>query len=872
MSQNRRNLDNSAEQIADGGNAPIRRVLSVERPEMARQRTFMRLLLMLIVIAATVAGWNIAHRIERQQVFQALEGMQQTLEVRWAEMNLRALQPARSICDEIDSGAIKNEKDFEKRGQELRQSNELYEALFWMSADGSCKASVASEALGPVNSLPFGADASFWSQLRRKSVGKQPIAGPIYEGSFGRTLALLYFPLDDAGKTGGEAVAVVLRVSRLMEHFTEGDLRDLVSLDLVRSGQLVYRTGAYISERDPEYRRVAHLRMLDQQWMCYMMPTSRLVKEYDSAMAWVVLVFGIMGSVVAGISALDSMKRRWQHMILEKGHVQVIDVISDLSRVTAKEGGKGQDQLHRLVEVARPVVQCDKVALYQLTQNNRQLNLVSHSGEVVIRSQVEFVDGLHPVLEGRMLSLGFVRNEPKGLLNHFAPDGIRSAVIAPVLLEKTTGIMFWGSNDTEPWTEGRYALARLWATQAAVMMTDEAIHRQMRDALWVQEKLARRRELMLTVLGEVYQAGTMEQTLGRIAQLSPRALGVEACLVALRTRREGELEIVAATDELDRRLGGVHLQVPVNYLAKLAKPGSVSVINREEMGPAGFAFLFQPWLTAMAITPMLYNDGRPIGCLLLLSGGAGIFTEDQMDLARVLASRASAAFENAQLNQQIRRDADTRAMLLRELNHRVKNNLAGIVGLLSTNTMEMPADVRQWLDRVIERIGNIARAHELLAGGLQTIGLAKLIEQVIPSLAVVKPAGVEIKQDLGTTEIWLRTTQAVSLAMVIHELCYNAIVHGLSSQGVLTIRARIVDGQRAVLDVIDDGTAAAARAAGIATAPPPASTGLGLKLVKGLVGRELRGSFSMRQQDNAGTIVSVEFPLEIDREEGVDGR
>lgn len=107
--------------------------------------------------------------------------------------------------------------------------------------------------------------------------------------------------------------------------------------------------------------------------------------------------------------------------------------------------------------------------------------------------------------------------------------------------------------------------------------------------------------------------------------------------------------------------------------------------------------------------------------------------------------------------------------------------------------------------------------------------------------------------------------------MVIHELCYNAIVHGLGARGTLTIRAGIPDGRNVVLDVIDNGTAgtpAGEEEGGVATmAPPIASTGLGLRLVKGLVGRELHGKFTMRQRSDGGTIVTVEFPLEREREE-----
>jgi two-component sensor histidine kinase len=388
----------------------------------------------------------------------------------------------------------------------------------------------------------------------------------------------------------------------------------------------------------------------------------------------------------------------------------------------------------------------------------------------------------------------------------------------------------------------------------------------------VQRKLAVRREMMLTLLGEIFQAGSVEGTLAHIAQHSPKSLGIEACAVALRTKEESELEIVAATGDLGVRFFSRRMRFTGEQIVRLSRPDSIAVFEPHEIRRAGLGELVEPWLAGLACIPMTHSDGRPIGCLLLLSSNQGPFTGDQLDLARVLASRASAAIEHAHLNERIRQDAESRSMLLRELNHRVKNNLAGIVGLLSMSAnMEMPQNVRQWMDRVIERIGNIARAHELFSGGIAAVSLGKLVEQVIPSLAVVKPPGVAIVRELGKKEIWLKTSQAVSLAMIIHEVCYNAIVHGLGARGTLTIQAELNQKRNVVLEILDDGTAGSAdgeEEGGVATmAPPATSTGLGLRLVKGLVARELRGEFLMRRRSEGGTIVSVTFPLDRERDE-----
>src|SRR4029450_13758656 len=121
---------------------------------------------------------------------------------------------------------------------------------------------------------------------------------------------------------------------------------------------------------------------------------------------------------------------------------------------------------------------------------------------------------------------------------------------------------------------------------------------------------------------------------------------------------------------------------------------------------------------------------------------------------------------------------------------------------MSAQQLAPPA--RQWLDRVIERILTMARAHDLFSGGMSEVDLRQLVDQVLPSLSILKPPGVTIKTDLDGVACRFSTPQAVSLAMVLHELCSNAIVHGIGEQGTLTIRARRTPGG-AGIDVIDPG-------------------------------------------------------------------
>jgi two-component sensor histidine kinase len=159
---------------------------------------------------------------------------------------------------------------------------------------------------------------------------------------------------------------------------------------------------------------------------------------------------------------------------------------------------------------------------------------------------------------------------------------------------------------------------------------------------------------------------------------------------------------------------------------------------------------------------------------------------------------------------------------------------------------------------------------------MQSVELEELVVQTLSALSVSKPPNVTVRTVLDEVRVSLDTEQAVGLAMVLHELCFNAMVHGLRDGGVLTIRAHKSNGSvsagqpggSVVIDVIDDGVGCCP--ARVPESDRPAlpvercdtsGTGHGLELVGGLVKRELRGKSLIRPRDEGGTIATVEFPL-----------
>ena len=236
------------------------------------------------------------------------------------------------------------------------------------------------------------------------------------KGDLGQSLVLLYFPLGERGERGG--IAAVVRTSRLIEHFADEQLRQLLSVSIIRDDQVIYRTGDYLVERDPRLRLTSRLPMLDQVWLCQIMPTSQFIRQHQSQTDEVVLTIGVVTCLLAAAWLLDAMKRRWQHMLLERGHLQVIEIISELSRSISSSRGEWKRSLLAILESAQPLTDSDVIGIYQLSSDRRRLELISAYGHVSLERTIELasagLDLLRDVFGGKPLPISRVKARRHG--------------------------------------------------------------------------------------------------------------------------------------------------------------------------------------------------------------------------------------------------------------------------------------------------------------------------------------------------------------------------------------------------------------------------------------------------------------------------
>ncbi|WP_029432732.1 sensor histidine kinase [Blastococcus sp. URHD0036] len=201
----------------------------------------------------------------------------------------------------------------------------------------------------------------------------------------------------------------------------------------------------------------------------------------------------------------------------------------------------------------------------------------------------------------------------------------------------------------------------------------------------------------------------------------------------------------------------------------------------------------------------------------------------------------------------------TKDATIREIHHRVKNNLQTVAALLRLQARRMtePA-ARAALEESVRRVASIAIVHETLAGSREdVVDVDDVLDQVLPmlgDLASIGPAA-RTRRTGGFGE--LPAAAATPLVLAVTELLHNAAEHAFPDGETGTIELHADrSGDDLVVRVRDDGRGLPAGF------DPAASDGLGLQIVRTLVTSELGGGLSMGPPADGGpgTEVVLELP------------
>jgi two-component system, sensor histidine kinase PdtaS len=195
---------------------------------------------------------------------------------------------------------------------------------------------------------------------------------------------------------------------------------------------------------------------------------------------------------------------------------------------------------------------------------------------------------------------------------------------------------------------------------------------------------------------------------------------------------------------------------------------------------------------------------------------------------------------------------------IREIHHRVKNNLQTVAALLRLQSRRATSsEAKEALAESMRRVAAIAMVHETLSTCVdERVDLDTLVDKVIPVVGDVAAAETQVKVRRSGQFGVVSAEVATPLVMVLTELVQNAVGHAYppGHPGEVLVSAERSAGWLDVV-VADDGR-------GLPRGFSLERTeGLGLQIVRTLVETELGGSLSLRRRDRGGTEAVLRIPL-----------
>jgi two-component sensor histidine kinase len=195
---------------------------------------------------------------------------------------------------------------------------------------------------------------------------------------------------------------------------------------------------------------------------------------------------------------------------------------------------------------------------------------------------------------------------------------------------------------------------------------------------------------------------------------------------------------------------------------------------------------------------------------------------------------------------------------IREIHHRVKNNLQTVAALLRLQSRRSGSpEVKQALAESVRRVTSIALVHETMSMSVdERLNLDEVVDRVIPMLGEVAAPESVVKLSRDGSFGVVAATLATPLVLVLTELVHNALGHAYApgARGEVVVSVRRTAGW---LDVVvsDDGQGLPE---GFSLEQ---SQGLGLQIVRTLVESELDATLSMRAREPRGTEAVLRVPL-----------
>ncbi len=505
--------------------------------------------------------------------------------------------------------------------------------------------------------------------------------------------------------------------------------------------------------------------------------------------------------------------------------------------------------LEAISQTTAEVMRMDSCSIYLLDKKQERLILKASTGlapAAVNRAHLRLGEGITGTAaqSGQPVAVRDAANDARfKYLPETHEQDFKSLLAVPLISQgNVIGAMNVQARTYHTHTQPEIELLSLIGDLAAGALERAALHDDLQRQIQELSTLA---QVSKTITAPIY----LDEMLAVVAEMAVRIMRARACALLLFDEEKGELVLRAAHGLSRAHAEPSPLQVENSLTGQVIRRGQPVVVRDLTRNPRyrNRALAKEEGLRSFLAVPLRVRD-KIIGAFNCYMGAVHDFKPSEIELFSTLANQTALAIENANLAMN--------AMLVREMHHRVKNNLQMVAMLLRLQMREgRQVEAREVLQETINRILSIAAVHEALSQeGFRLIGVKQLIQQAahVAVQNMLRP-GQDIRVSIEGDDLRLPSQPATSLAIAANELIQNALEHGFENRmrGNVLVKLMAED-EHWVMQVVDDGIGLPAHSSG---------KSLGLEIVETLATEDLCGQFHIAANpDGQGTTATLRIP------------
>jgi PAS domain S-box-containing protein len=216
--------------------------------------------------------------------------------------------------------------------------------------------------------------------------------------------------------------------------------------------------------------------------------------------------------------------------------------------------------------------------------------------------------------------------------------------------------------------------------------------------------------------------------------------------------------------------------------------------------------------------------------------------------------------ERKRAEEELQRYAETQAVLLQEVNHRVKNNLSALISILQMEgdraEVVYNSEYIELLNDLISRINGLSTVHSMLsASQWRDLNLADLCKRVIENARKGVNLDRRIIANISPSDVSVNSDQSHHLSLVINELFTNSVKHAGEGKQNLVISIDISEDDNIILIEYKDNGPGYREGTVIRNDD---KTGIGLTLIKGIIEQSMDGEVLFSGENGAEAIIKIE--------------